>query len=166
MCVLILPLSFGFTVLLDKSLKLLAGLRFRSKFGLIGVTSGLSCVIAFGLVEQVGGRFNYDFLSDRDRIQKNLALLPQQIKSSGCSSFYLAPTNPIYTGDFVYIYQVDAMVISEFLGLPTLNGYSGQFPPAWRIWKLDQSDYESNVANWIIGAGLSRSSVCRFAYGS
>lgn len=45
----------------------------------------------------------------------------------GCNAFYLRP-DPQQSESHQ---QVDAMVIAELTGVPTVNGYSGNFPPGW-----------------------------------
>ena len=166
MCVLMMPLSFGFAVLLDCAIRRVKAASHRSKGQSLVLVLGLGSTALFALIEQIGGKYNYDFSADQMRIRKLASELSQQIAASGCKSFYVAPVHPSYTGDLVYVYQVDAMLLSEYVGIPSLNGYSGQFPKTWGLWKADQPDYSANVNRWMEEWDLQPQSVCRFEYRS
>jgi hypothetical protein len=70
---------------------------------------------------------------------------------SPCSAFYVA--NPPDDRPSL-IAQIDAMLISHRVGLPTLNGYSGVNPPGWALADINSPDYESNVDGWITSQGV------------
>jgi hypothetical protein len=44
--------------------------------------------------------------------------------------------------------QIDAMLISQRLAVPTINGYSGFNPPGWKLGNPSAPDYLENVASW------------------
>jgi len=49
-----------------------------------------------------------------------------------------------------YEAQIDAMIISQKFGLPTINGYSGIFPPYWGgIYDFDKPEYVGSLKSWI-----------------
>src|SRR5262245_11787849 len=58
-----------------------------------------------------------------------------------CRAFYVAdqPLLPPFE------VQTDAMAIAQAKWIPTLNGYSGLFPPDWDMHDTKQSDYESRM---------------------
>ncbi len=64
-----------------------------------------------------------------------------------CSAFFatLNPALPYSATDI----QIDAMLISAARGIPTLNGYSGQSPPQWGLYKVRSPRYREYVENWI-----------------
>ncbi len=64
-----------------------------------------------------------------------------------CAAFFatLNPGLPYSATDI----QIDAMLISAARGIPTLNGYSGQSPPQWGLYKVRSPKYGEYVKNWI-----------------
>jgi hypothetical protein len=44
--------------------------------------------------------------------------------------------------------QIDAMLISQRLAVPTINGYSGFNPPGWKLGNPSTPDYLDDVASW------------------
>jgi hypothetical protein len=44
--------------------------------------------------------------------------------------------------------SIDAMLLSHEVGLPTLNGYSGQVPDGWAL-KPWLPEYAANIGAWI-----------------
>ena len=58
-----------------------------------------------------------------------------------------------------YEYQIDAMLVSQRLSLPTINGYSGYFPPGWGLLEPWLPTYAAAVSEWSEEHGLT-SGVC------
>jgi hypothetical protein len=59
-----------------------------------------------------------------------------------CTTFFVTGSDP---GDSAfYDYQIDAMFISQKVGIPTLNGYSGENPPYWGL------EFPESGANYLI----------------
>jgi hypothetical protein len=64
--------------------------------------------------------------------QRRLVVLAQKIPPS-------LPQNPVLfmkddaATEFDYTQELDAMLLAQKLGIPTLNGYSGNFPPGYQF---------------------------------
>ncbi len=63
-----------------------------------------------------------------------------------CTSFFV--TDSVQRGERSYVYQIDAMLISQKIDLPTLNGYSGENPRKWRLALPEKSNYLAFVKQW------------------
>jgi hypothetical protein len=61
--------------------------------------------------------------------------------------------------------QVDAMLISQRLGLPTVNGYSGGTPPGWTTTDPFDPTYGASISRWLDAHGL-RSVACALDLGA
>jgi hypothetical protein len=70
----------------------------------------------------------------------------------GCQSFYV--TDTVTSRLPFYQYQTDAMLISQRVGLPTLNGYSGDDPPGWSLNFVGTPSYAGLVSQWVSAHGL------------
>lgn len=64
-----------------------------------------------------------------------------------CRSFYV--TAPPPTKMMAFEVQTDAMLISQHLGLPTIDGYSGEFPPGWKLPYPNAPGYLTQVSRWV-----------------
>lgn len=70
---------------------------------------------------------------------------------SACRAFFvqdLRPANPNenFAEHDHYRHNVEAMLISEYLNLPTINGFSSFNPPDWDFGGPDRPDYTARVA--------------------
>lgn len=92
------------------------------------------------LLEQV----NFDRLVtvSRSRESRWLAATPPPPES--CRCFYIAPQE----GRPIYAQQIDAMMISQKFGVPTLNGYSGNIPVGWLLWDISSPVYPLLAKEW------------------
>jgi hypothetical protein len=45
--------------------------------------------------------------------------------------------------------QTEAMLISQQLGLPTINGYSGETPPTWKFPNPYKTPYFPMIRTWV-----------------
>jgi hypothetical protein len=61
--------------------------------------------------------------------------------------------------------QIDAMLIAQASGLPTINGYSGFDPPGWDLVDPDALSYRLAVARWADRHDL-RSGLCAYDDGT
>ena len=61
-----------------------------------------------------------------------------------CGSFFIVPHSMRQQHEVA----IDAMIVAQLTGVPTLNGYSGVSPPGWQL-KTDSPDYLANVRVWI-----------------
>lgn len=85
-----------------------------------------------------------------DRSDEITALAAVPPPPNSCRSFAVVdPTKTVYDG-----VSIDAMLIAQHIGRPTVNGYSGQSPPGWNLrpW-LD--DYTSLTQQWAIDRGIA-----------
>ncbi len=55
------------------------------------------------------------------------------------------PDTPLSALDAIYSHNVDAMLLSEWLRLPTINGYSTFNPPDWNFVGPERPDYLARV---------------------
>jgi hypothetical protein len=110
-------------------------------------------ILAFCLVEQIN-------LMDNSRVRRStelafLAAVPPP--PAPCGAFYVVPRRPQNAS---YLDDTDAMMIAQHIGLPTLNGLSGWFPPGWNL--LSRSaDHAGLVRQWIVRSGLTEQ-VCSY----
>ena len=67
-----------------------------------------------------------------------------------CRCFYIAgePTQPATE------VQLDAMLIAQRIGIPTINGYSGVFPAKWELYDTAAANYEHNAWVWAVSHGI------------
>jgi hypothetical protein len=73
-----------------------------------------------------------------------------------CQSFYVA-----YEPEYLpYEIQVDAMLVALEQKLPTINGYSGNWPPGWNFYQTADPSYEVSLLNWAAQKGVTVG-VCR-----
>ena len=142
------PMSIAFAWLIDHVSK-----RIRHR-GLLQVA--LYVVIIFGIGEQFSSKEGFDGFSIRNE-NEYLSRLAQQLPAD-CPSFYIA-VKPAALHN-VFEYQIDAALVGVMRGVPTLNGYSGYWPPTWNLWSVRNPDYENNVKNWIAANQLG-GNVCR-----
>jgi hypothetical protein len=75
----------------------------------------------------------------------NISAAPPQ-----CRCFYIAdePTQRAHE------LQLDAMLIAQKIGVPTINGYSGVFPTKWGLYDTTAANYEHNAWLWAVSHGI------------
>jgi len=105
-------------------------------------------VLMFVLVEQINlQRFHLISRKNEASVFSRVSAPPQQ-----CKSFYV--TNAASPDRPFYATHIDAMLISQQLNLPTLNGYSGWFPVDWKLVLFDK-DYLENARRWALNKGIA-----------
>ena len=113
------------------------------------------------LLEQLNNNPDHARLS-RGAEMTALAAAPRP--PAACKSFFISPHSS-HDGRRVgdAIEQIDAMLLAQRVGLPTLNGYSGLSPPGWRMGKIEEGSYLGSTWSWAerhaIEAGL-----CEYDY--
>lgn len=151
---LTLPMSIAFAFVIDRAM---VKISFRNRWpARITMYAVLFVVIALGLGEQFARKKNFNGFSVRAEnayLKKLSATLP-----NNCSSFYVAIGPNGQRNQFEY--QVDAALVSIMTHVPTINGYSGQFPPNWGLWEVKAPEYEANVKAWI-DANHLQGNICR-----
>lgn len=58
--------------------------------------------------------------------------------------------------------HIDALGVAARLGIPTVNGYTGRYPPGWSLINLFAPDLDSRLAAWVERNGLEPP--CTVAY--
>lgn len=151
--VLALPMSIVFAFLIQHALD--KALGFRQPLKRAGLLTALFALVGFGLFEQMAGGSGFSVRAENSYLERLAKRLPE-----GCDSFYLAVGPEAVRNQFEY--QIDAMMVSQMRGVPTTNGYSGQFPRGWfpSLWEVKATGYEENMRGWIEHHALG-GNVCR-----
>jgi hypothetical protein len=100
----------------------------------------LYAVMVMCLLEQVNFISSAD-ISRSEELQR-LAVVPSPPET--CRCFFIAPqaNRPLYAQ------QIDAMLISQMTGIPTINGYSAAFRPGWDLGEVGDSLYSLRAWQW------------------
>jgi hypothetical protein len=129
---LIIPASIGFGVLIErhKSTRL--------------PRVALVAIVGLCFAEQLRSSPSYDKYAMRREVQSVAARIPP-----GTSAFFFTGSDPSHWA----IDQVDAMWASLQTNIPTINGYSGTWPPAIRKLIMSdtiahRSDLENELKRW------------------
>ena len=91
-----------------------------------------------------------------------LARLSVPLPPAACRVFYVSATRSSeLAGDVFHLYphNVEAMVISELIGLPTINGHATFDPPDWNFAEPLHPDYEARVRAY--AARYNLAGLCR-----
>ncbi len=99
-------------------------------------------ILVLAAVEQI----NTTHVSKIDEGAQVLMLRSVPPPPSSCSSFYV--TDSGRSSRPSAFYQIDAMLISQAVSLPTLNGYTGYSPKGWLLDDLFSPDYQARVHAW------------------
>ncbi len=109
---------------------------------------------AIGLVllaVAVGEQVNTNRTSSVDRVTQVAFLGSVSRPPSGCREFFVVDSAQRLA---YYEYQVDALLASQKLSIPTINGYSGHFPPGWGLLAPWLPEYPAAVSQWASAHGL------------
>jgi hypothetical protein len=106
------------------------------------------------VAEQVNVASNHKL----SRAEEVAALRAVAAPPTACKSFYVAP-HDLERGPTIQ--QVDAMLIAQRAGVPTLNGYSGWAPPKWTMYDTGTPSYYSNAWRWAAANGVT-DGLCRY----
>ena len=82
---------------------------------------------------------------------------------SGCTSFFVIDS--VRNHLRFYEFQLSAMLISQRVDLPTINGYSGDIPPGWNLEEPARPGYLFWVRQWTTAHGLT-TGVCEYDLGT
>ena len=88
----------------------------------------------------------------RQRELQFIDKIPQPLAT--CRSFYVTESaSPL---DVFYVQSIDAMLISQHFRIPTINGYSGQFPPGYGslVYPTD-ANYVPSVHAWAVAHSIT-----------
>jgi hypothetical protein len=112
------------------------------------VTGGVAVAAVLLLGEQANHMQTFDKVRETDR----LARVPSP--PAACRVFF-ADHRPSLDRPF-YAFQTDAAMVARITGLPTINGYSSNFPRGWDLLVHTSPSYSSGVADWVLSHGLER----------
>lgn len=146
---LLVPIAIGVAACIDAIAKGDAGKRRVISAGALG----LACVIEQGTDAP---------MFDKLAVRSDVALLASRVPS-GCEAVLFSPQR-VETPS--YQYQLDGMFAGQRIGLPTLNGYSGNHPPGWDLEQLalkdatDRARIEAKLGEWVKTSGLDPGRVC------
>jgi hypothetical protein len=99
------------------------------------------------LLEQGISLWHFTPAEERARVERLAATIP-----GGCTAFVYTPAPD---GWPAWRSHIDAMWAAQLSGVPTLNGYSGNVPPGWKLEECqvrgpaDQARLEDAVDAWI-----------------
>jgi hypothetical protein len=121
-------------------------------FKRVGRLAGYAALLLLAAIEQVN-------LAQRAELSRRFErehLASLRAASRACKSFYAADEKRFAP----YEIQIDAMAIALVRHLPTVNGYSGLFPPGWDFFDTKAVDYERRVMRWAAQRGIA-DGLCR-----
>lgn len=134
------PMAIAFSFLIDRAAARISVMHsITTRYALAAV---LIVLAISSLAEQPGRTDSFSKKDELAYLNALAATLPDD-----CSAFYATAredANPV-----TYESQIDAMMVSVMRQVPTLNGYSGQFPAGWNLWDVVDPDYEAHVRQWI-----------------
>ena len=111
-------------------------------------------VLAVAVLEQV----NTSPTSSVDRAAQTRILAGLGRPPGSCRSFYVVDSRsdlPFFES------QIDAMLISQRLGLPTVNGYTAYNPKGWDLADIGSPSYLDSVSQWV-GTRAVAAGLCQF----
>ena len=111
-------------------------------------------LLALIAVEQI----NTDRNSIVDRSDELQLIIDAPDAPGSCQAFFITDSGPAVPS---FQSNIDAMIIAQSKGLPTLNGYSGQLPQGWN---LDPSNpgYLDQVRSWMALEQMSTQGICSY----
>ena len=99
-------------------------------------------------VEQINVTDNFRELDRGEQVAMLDAVPPAP---DDCTAFWVLPAtgrNPDHA-------SIDAMLIAQRIGIPTVNGYSGWTPDGWNL-QPGSDAYQVELSRWLDRSGLSQ----------
>jgi hypothetical protein len=153
---LTLPMSIAFAYFIDKGLNYAA--RQQNQTRRRALTFMILALAAFGVFEQLGGVNQFGGPGFSKTIEEAYLKAMASKLTSDCEAFYVAAPHGTHS---TAEYQYDAMLVSLWSGIPTINASSSQFPRDWNtLYFVQNPDYENNIKQWIDSQKIS-GKVCR-----
>jgi len=115
--------------------------------------SSVVALMILGLLEQV----NLSHSSSLSRVFERAHFNHVSAAPIDCRSFYIA-NEP---GEPPTSVQIDAILVAQKIGIPTINGYSGNVPIGWNLLDSAAASYEQNARAWATHRGIA-AGLCRF----
>jgi hypothetical protein len=113
----------------------------------------VAVVVALTIAEQI----NTTPASAVSPSQEDARLAAARPPPAGCRSFYIVDPVPIAVP---VLRQIDAMLISQKLHLPTINGYTAYSPRGWTLEDPASPGYLAAIKSWADQEGVS-AGLCR-----
>ena len=113
---------------------LVASRRWRS--------AGLCAVLTLAVIEQI----NLGQNSGIDRSEQLATLASTPVPPPECQSFYVISSTIAPVASFHS--EIDAMLLAQRIGLPTVNGYSGLAPDGFGALNPDDANYVALINDW------------------
>jgi hypothetical protein len=139
--VLMFPVAGVIAILFDAAWRKLVASQPAFKTSVLRVLIVAAAVLA--LAEQINAGGNYQ--GSKRALLGELGNVPPPL--SMCRVFFLTPpkeqTRPSYA------LQTNAVLIAQFTGIPTLNGYTSGPPPDWGLSDIYAPDYIFKVIAWL-----------------
>jgi hypothetical protein len=110
------------------------------------ITWGIVAAALVLLGEQANHMQTFDKISETNRLSR------VQWPPAACRVFF-ADYRPSMDRPF-YAFQTDAAMVARATGLPTVNGYSSNFPKGWDLLFHTSPSYSSGVADWVLSHEL------------
>jgi hypothetical protein len=114
------------------------------------------------MIEQLNTTPSFDKIATRKEVSQIAAQIPKD-----CDSFFY--TN-YKTQDPEWKLQIDAMWAGIEANHPTINGYSGKFPPGWFLFEITKPEFqtrnEQSLKSWIDQHRLKFDPKCEIKGGS
>lgn len=129
---------------LSRSLDLL-GLRVRDT---VRLSVAALVVVALPITEQL----NVGRSSQIDRPAQEARLAAAPPPPSTCRSFFVTDSGPQRA---FFVLEIDAMLLAQKVGVPTVNGYSGQLPDGWSLNGVQSPGYLDTVRSWATKTGIA-----------
>ncbi len=129
------------------------GLVFAGQRQLPGLAAGVGAALALCVAEQIGAP-----PPNRDTAAMMRWISVSHRPDFRCDAFYALPA-PAGSGLPWSEQQSDAMLLSQWIGMPTINGNSSWYPTGWSLQFPDRPEYASQALSWIDAHGL-RDRVC------
>jgi hypothetical protein len=123
----------------------------------------LRTLAAILLLVIVAEQLNTSSASQMRRSAQIALLAAVPLPPAGCTSFFV--TDSVRNHLLFYEYQTAAMMISQRVNLPTINGYSGDNPPGWNLEYPELPGYLAEVKQWMTAHGLV-TGLCEFDLGT
>ena len=147
MMMLTAPLAALLAMAVDRLFRVGGGPRAR----FLGGAAAMLLALAV-MSEQVSGSFGFS----ADGQRRYFSALKAQLAPS-CQLFSVRdPKQPFGEPGINEIpnlnrkYQADALLLAALTGLPTVNGFSGLYPPDYHLYELYDPRYKDHLAAWLV----------------
>jgi hypothetical protein len=158
------PGAVGIRAVSRVSLLLLVPFSIAVGLGLSSIKRPSIAILLLALIcaEQARTTPYFNKLTSRAQVRE----IAEQI-GQDCSAFYYVKVEvPGEQAEPIWKCQIDAMWAQMRVSKPTLNGYSGKFPPDWHLWhnivttREEFRNLGGNIQAWADSYGLDNNEQC------